>query len=221
MKSGRKYRFNLRKKLVLFIVLLALITYSSSAFFIYVVYDYTQTFWNISQELFIIIVLLLGIIWSGILAFFAAGFITKPLQQLERAASSAAEGHLNQTITIPKSDDEIRALSIAVDTMFKNIKNMVNNIDENFNTTNNTVSKMKNVSATASEHAAAISEAVEDISQGAISSAESTQQTAEAVEEATKLATEVQAKAEQSTSKSESMLEILSESKTVVNQLRS
>lgn len=215
----KKYRFNLQLKLVVFTTLLALITYSTSGFFIYIVYDYIKPYWDISEQWFVIITLLLGIIWSGILAFFAARFITKPLQRLEAAASSAAKGNLNQEINIPKSDDEIRALSIAVDTMFKNIKNMVHNIDQNFNNTSKTVSKMKDVSEKATKHSIAISGATEDIAEGAVSSAESTQQTAAAVEEATNLAQEVQVKAEQSTGKSEEMLKILSDSKVVVNQL--
>lgn len=214
-----KYRFNLQMKLVVFTTLLALITYSTSAFFIYFVHDYVKPFWNISLQWFIILTLLLGIIWSGILAFFAARFITKPLQRLEQAASSAAQGNLNQEIIIPRSDDEIRALSIAVDAMFKNIQNMVHNINRNFNNTSKTVSTMKEVSEIASKHSIAISGATEDISEGSISSAEATQQTAEAIEEATTLAKEVQMKAEQSTIQSDEMLQTLSENKSIVNHL--
>src|SRR5699024_2648752 len=214
-----KYRFNLQMKLDVFTTMLAIITYSTSGFFIYVVYDYLTPFWNITEQLFVILTLLLGIIWSGILAFFAARFITKPLQRLEQAASSAANGNLNQEITIPKSDDEIKALSIAVDKMFKNIQRMVHNIDQNFTNTNKTVSNIKDVSEVVMKHSVAINGATEDISQGAISAAEATQQTAEAVEEATTLAQDVQTKAEQSTNKSSQMLETLSESKKVVNEL--
>src|SRR5699024_3492824 len=198
---------------------LALITYSTSAFWIYVLYDYIYEYWPIQQEWFVIITLLLGIIWSGILAFFAARIITRPLQQLEQAATNAASGNLNQEINIPRSDDEIRALSIAVDTMFKNIKDMVSNIDINFKTTNETVETMKEVATLASQHSSAISGATDDIANGAVAAAESIQQTVESVEEATSLATEVQQKAERSTEQSNEMLKMLSESKTVVNDL--
>lgn len=215
----KRYRFNLQKKLVFFTTTLAIITYSTSAFFIYVLYDYVSPFLNISEEWFMIITLSLGIIWSGILAFFAARIITKPLQRLEEAASKAAEGDLNQEIVIQKSDDEIRALSIAFDTMLKSIQDMVHNIDNNFNTTSKAVSNMKEVSELASKHSVAISGATEDISKGAISAAEAIQQTAEAVEEATSLAEEVQEKAEQSTHTSQAMLQTLDESKTIVNHL--
>ena len=215
----KKYRFSLRRKLILFTTVLAIITYSSSAFFIYVVQDYIKPYLDVSEQLYVIIILLLGVIWSGILAAIAARIITKPLQLLEAATTKAAEGDLNQEIEIPKSDDEIKALSIAVDTMFKNIKQMVHNIENHFNNTNTTVLKMKDVSKVASEHSTAISGSTEDISKGAVGAAEAMQHTAEAVEQATTLAQEVQDKAEQSTKKSEEMLQTLNESKTVVNRL--
>lgn len=224
MKPGEErmkasYRFSLQKKLVLFTIILALITYSCSALFIYIVYDYIKAYWHVSSEVFMILTLLAGVIWSGILAFFAARVITKPLERLEEAASEAANGNLQQTIQIPSSDDEIRSLSIAFAQMFKSIQGMVNNMNGNVAQTNDIVTDLKEVATAASEHAAVISSTSEDISHGAVGAAESIQQTAEAVEEATELAQAVQAKAEQSTEMSMNMLRTLDDSETNVNQL--
>lgn len=215
----KRHRFSLQKKLVLFTTTLALITYSVSGFFIYAVFDMVKDYIAISETLFVIITLLLGIIWSGILAFLAARFITRPLQRLEEAASKAANGDLNQSIDIPKSEDEIRSLSIAVNTMFENIQTMVHNIDYHFDNTSQTVSDMKQVANAASKHAVTITSATEDISSGAMSAADAMQNTAEAVEEATSLAESVQLKLEQSTVKSTSMLNTLTDSKDIVHQL--
>ncbi|MGM8211419.1 methyl-accepting chemotaxis protein [Virgibacillus sp. W0430] len=215
----KKYRFNLRRKLVLFTTVLAIITYSCSAAFIYLIYDYIQSLLAIPEQLYIIVVLVLGIIWSGILAFIAARIITKPLQELEVAATNAAEGDLRQTINIPKSDDEIRSLSIAFDSMLKNITNIVHNIETNFEHTNKNVIQMKKVANEAAQHSEMISSSSDDISKGAVSSAEAIQETAEAVEEATNLAEEVQMKADQSKQKSNEMLKTLNKSKDVVNSL--
>lgn len=215
----KKNRFNLRKKLVLFTTILAMITYSTSALFIYVFYDYINSFINIPEQIYVVIVLGLGIFWSGVLAYFAAGFITKSLQKLELVATRAAEGDLDQTIDIPKSDDEIRSLSIAFDTMLKNIKNMVHNIETHFENTNQSVLHIKEASNLAAKHSALISASTDDISKGAESSAEAIQHTAEAVEEATMLAQEVQAKAGQSKQKSTDMLDVLTDSRNAVNDL--
>lgn len=215
----KKYRFGLRLKLVLFTTILAIITYSFSALFIYVVYDYIKPFWDISEEWFTIITLMKGIFWSGVLAFIAARFITRPLERLEEVASRAAEGDLNQQIEIAKSDDEIRSLSVAFDSMLRNLTNMVHNIEENFSNTNEFVIQMREASNQSAEHSALIQSSTSDISKGAENAAESIQQTAEAIELATKLAEEVQAKAGQSKEKSNHMLQTLNESKQVVNQL--
>jgi len=199
MKSS--YRFGLQKKLIFFTTSLALITYSCSAFFIYILYDYVHPYVAISEELFLIITFALGIIWTGILAYFAGQLITRPLQKLEEAATKAAEGDLRQEIDIPTTDDEIRALSLAVDTMFKNIQTMVHNINGNFSSTRHVVEYMETIVQQVSQHASAISDATEDIAIDAVNAAESTQSTVEAIEETTTLANEVQVKAEQSTDK--------------------
>lgn len=214
-----KHRFSLQRKLVMFTTVLALITYSCTALFIYVFYDYVKEFIGLSEQSFIIITLILGIIWSGILAFIAARIITKPLMFLEKATAKAAKGDLKQEIHIPSSQDEIRALSLAVQTMFQNIHSIVYNIDHHFKETNTSVQQMKKVANQASEHAAALTSASGDISSGAIGTADAIQQTAEAVEEATALAKEVQEKTTQSGRQAETMLASLGNSKEVVFNL--
>lgn len=184
----KSYKFSLRLKLVIFTTILAIITYTFSALFIYVLYDYVQAYWSITIEWYTIIILLLGVIWSGILAFFAARVITKPMESLEKVASEAAKGNLNQEVHIPKSHDEIRDLSIAVDTMLNNLNAMVHNIDKHFESTNETVIQMKEASHSAAQHSAAIGTSVYEISKGAENSSEAIQNTAEAVEVATELA---------------------------------
>jgi len=215
----KKYRFSIRRKLVLFTTVLALITYSISAVYIYFTYEYVHKFLEISQQSFMMIIFVLGIIWSGILAYFAARLITKNLENLEAAASRVAEGDLNQTIEIPKSDDEIRSLGIAFNGMLTNLNQMIESINDNFENTNDAVIKMREASALSAEHSTQISSSTSDISIGAESSAQAIQETVESVEEATKLAEQVQVKARQSKEKSNEMLTTLHDSKQVVHQL--
>ncbi|MGX4670770.1 methyl-accepting chemotaxis protein [Cerasibacillus sp. JNUCC 74] len=215
----KKYRFSLRLKLVLFTTTLALVTYSVSAIFIYVVYDYVKDFMSVSEHFFTITTFILGIIWSGILAFFAARFIVKPLEKLEAAASEAAKGNLKQVIEISKSDDEIKALAISFDKMLKNLTDIVHNIDKHFESTNTSVIHIREASEQANQHSLSIRSSADEISKGAESASEAIQNTAEAVELATELAEEVQRKATDSKNKSNAMLEILEHSKQSVNQL--
>ena len=215
----KKQRFNLRVKLVLFTTVLALITYTMSAIFIYVIQDYLQSMINMSEQTYVILILILGVIWSGILAYFAARFITKPLQNLERSAMNAAEGHLNQTIEIRGSDDEIRSLSIAFNKMLQNLQNMIDNINKHFDHTNKSVIQLREATEQSAQYSALISRSTTDISQGAEGSAEAIQQTVELIEDATKIAEEVQLRAGQSKEKSIEMLTVLDDSKRAVHGL--
>lgn len=215
----RKYRFSLRLKLVLFTTILAIITYTTSGLFLYVFYDIVKTYLNISFELYTILTLIGGIFWSGLLAFLIAFIITKPLENLTNIAQKAANGNLNQVVPIPKSDDEIKALSVSVDTMLKSLNEIVKNIDHNFQHTNEALQLMKDASTKAVEHSSTISSSINEISMGAEHSAEATQSAAESVETLTELAEEIQGKANESKEKSIEMLDTLDYSKKVVHSL--
>lgn len=216
---GRKYRFSLRLKLVLFTTILAIITYTTSGLFIYVFYDIVQEYIHIPFELYTILTLLGGIFWSGVLAFLVAFIITKPLENLTTIAQNAADGNLNQVVPIPKSDDEIKALSVSIDTMLKSLNEIVRNIDHNFQHTNEALQHMKEVSSTAVDHSSIISSSIDEISKGAEHSAEATQSAAESVEIMTELAEEIQGKAKESKEKSLMMIDTLDNSRKVVQQL--
>ncbi|WP_080872362.1 methyl-accepting chemotaxis protein [Oceanobacillus timonensis] len=216
---GKRYRFSLRLKLVVFTTFLALITYSTSAFFIYILFDYIHSWINVSQQTFVILTLLAGVMWSGILAFFAARWITKPLQKLEKITGEAAKGNLEVRAEIPQSDDEIKSLSVAVNSMLESLNKMVTNIDQHFEETNRTVHELKVASNTATKHAAAIGESVGEISDGAENSSRATQETVGSIEIATELANEVQHKAETSKEQSHAMIHMLEEGQNVVKQL--
>lgn len=212
-------KFSIRLKLVLFTVSLAIITYSTSFVFIFFLYDYFQEFIPFSLEWFTVITFILGITWSGILAFFFARLITKPLEELEQAANVAAEGNLSQAVEIPRSNDEIRGLAISFNAMLSNLNSIVHNIEENFDKTNQAVLRMKEASSAAYTHTQMIGTSISEISKGAEDSSEAIQNTAESVEIASDLALKVQDRADQSKNKSDQMLGTLNTTKQVVKQL--
>ncbi|WP_027408031.1 methyl-accepting chemotaxis protein [Anoxybacteroides tepidamans] len=217
MDDKKKYRFSLRLKLVVFTTILAIITYSTSAVFIYVLYDFLFSAFN--KSVFTIVVLLLGIFWSGVLAYVASGFITRPLHQLKQAAIKAANGKIDQDVPVAKSDDEIRALGLAFNEMLRNLRMMVQNIEENFAHTNEKVVEITNASSVAVERSESITRTIEEISKGATDSAVSMQTTAESVEDVLKIANEVQKKAEQSEQLAIEMVDTLHTSKEVIHSL--
>jgi methyl-accepting chemotaxis protein len=217
MEEKKRYKFGLRRKLVFLTTILALITYTISALFIYVLYPYVKEFMN--QMNFTIITLVLGIIWSGILTFIAAGFITKPLKRIETIALKAANGDICEDAVLSKSDDEIRSLGLAFNHMLGSLREMVTQINENFRETNEKVVSISQKSIFAAKQADGISKTISEIAAGADNSAVSIQGTVESVEEVIQLAEEVQDKAKASEKISSEMVQDLQVSTQVIQSL--
>ncbi|MGM0752964.1 MAG: methyl-accepting chemotaxis protein [Bacillota bacterium] len=217
MGKERSYKSGLRKKLVFFITLLAVVTYSTSALFIYFIKPIFAP--DMNELLFTSLTLGMGVFWSGVLAFFAAGFIVKPLQRLEQAALKAAQGDIAVEVVVPKSDDEIRSLALAFNRMLHNLRDMVSSIDENFTKTNSNVIELSRASEAASTQADSISKTISEISAGAESSALAIQTTAESVEDVIRIAQEVQNHSKSSEQLSKNMVTELQGSKEVIHSL--
>ncbi len=216
-KERKAFSFGLRTQLMLFTTVLALITYSTSIFFIYVIYDYFQSY--VSQTTYNIIVMLLGVVWSGILAYGAAIFLIKPLRKLEEAARKAAEGDIREDVPLPKTDDEIKSLSVAFNMMLGNLRGMVKNIDTTFSYTNNQVQQIRKQTGEATKQAQGVSETLAEISSGAEQSAASIQAIVSAVDTTTSIASEVEEKAKQSDELSSEMVQALGHSTRVFTSL--
>lgn len=217
MGEKKTFRFGLRKKLALFITVVALITYGTSGFYIYVLYP--TFFSHVNQAFFTIMTLSLGIIWSGVIALVAAGVIIKPLQNLEGVVLKAAQGDIRKDVELSKSDDEIRSLGRAFNQMLSNLRSMVHSIDENFEKTNSKVIRISEESAKAAEQADSVGRTISEISLGADNAAMSIQHTAELVEEIIMIAREVQEKANSSATISTEMVTELQHSRDVILSL--
>ena len=216
-KERKTFSFGLRIQLMLFTTILAFITYSTSLIFIYVIYDYFQSY--VSQTVYNIIVMLLGVVWSGILAYGAAIFLIKPLRKLEEAARKAAEGDIREDVPLPKTDDEIKSLSVAFNMMLGNLRGMVKNIDTTFSYTNNQVQQIRKQTGEATKQAQGVSETLAEISSGAEQSAASIQAIVSTVDTTTSIANEVEGKAKQSDELSSEMVQALGQSTRVFTSL--
>jgi methyl-accepting chemotaxis protein len=213
----QRYKFSLKRKLVLFTIILAAITYTSSAIFIYVLYPFVKDY--IDQMTYMIIVLLLGVIWSGILAFFAAGLIVKPLKKIEMSALKAAEGEICEDVIIPESDDEIRSLGVAYNHMLSNMRTMVAQIQKNFEETDEKVISISEMSEQAARQAETVSRTINEIAIGADNSASSVINMVESIEDVTQIAQEVQEKARASETVSTNLVHELELSKEAIQSL--
>ncbi|BCJ86884.1 methyl-accepting chemotaxis protein [Effusibacillus dendaii] len=189
-------KFSLVKKIVLGIVALAFVTYVTSAFFIFVLKDWIAP--SVPDWLYVSGTLLLGIIWSGILGYFAAKWITKPLISLEGAARLAARGDLRHTIQVSSSDDELRSLGIAFNSMLDSLRKMVSNVDLNFKQTHDYVNELSGASEHAAKNVEMIALTMEEIATGAEKQFELTDKTAELTQQAGRLSEQVSDQVRQS-----------------------
>ena len=206
MRNTQK-KHGLRKKLIIFVAVLALITYSISAIFI--TYIQPQFFPDVSTVWFAIITFGLGIFWSAVLAGVFGTILTKPLQQLEKAAIEVAEGKIGNDIEMPKSSDEIRSVAEAFQQMVVSLRTIVGQIETNFEETAATIDNLSDGTSSATRQADAVAATIMEISSGAEESAVAIQETAEAVEDIRLLAVEVNNRAGQSSERSGEMLEEL------------
>ncbi|MRG86209.1 methyl-accepting chemotaxis protein [Salinibacillus xinjiangensis] len=214
-----KHRFSLRIKLVIFTTVLAVITYGTSALFIYAFSGQIQAYLGISEQLYTVMVLFMGILWSGILAYFAAQMLTKPLLTLRDAAHQAADGNIAKDVQVSKSDDEIRSLGLAFNAMLASLRDIITNIEKNFDQTNQSVGAIKDSLTNAENQANTIAQTVGEIASGAENSSSSILQTAQSIEDATIVAGEVQEKAKHSRSLSQGMIGTLDQSKAIIQEL--
>lgn len=202
--SGRKKRFGLKWKLVLFVTILAIVTYSTSAVFINFIQP--QFFPAVSPMWFGIITYGMGIFWSAVLAALFSTILTRPLQNLEKEAMRIADGKIGTDIELPNSSDEIRSVAEAFQQVVVNLREIVGQIETNFEKTSRSVEVLHNETGSASKQADQIAATIVEITAGAEASAVAIQETAEAMEDVRATAADVSNRADESSAQSSAML---------------
>ncbi|EGQ26662.1 methyl-accepting chemotaxis protein [Sporosarcina newyorkensis 2681] len=207
MTETRTRKVGLRKKFVYFIVILAVITYSTSAVFI----NWVQpTFFpDVKPFVFQLITYALGVLWSGVLAALFSVILTKPLQRLETAAMRVADGKIGHDIELSNSSDEIHSVAKAFRQVVVNLRSIIEQIESNFQTTVQSVDELTKETSAASGQSDAIARTISEISNGAESTASAIQETVGAIEDVRQLAMEVNSRAGQSSEHSKAMLQEL------------
>ncbi|CAH1218618.1 methyl-accepting chemotaxis protein [Paenibacillus sp. JJ-223] len=157
-------KWTLGAKTVAGLVLISVITYGTSAFFIFFLKDWFA--FNIPDWLYISIVLILGVCWNGILGWGASRWLTRPIKHLATAAKQVSSGDL--TVTIPKrqTQDEITVLYDAFGGMVSNLRDIVNDIAESTRTTSQNAQSLSEAITQAAAQIEMMSDAVDHIAVG-------------------------------------------------------
>ncbi|MHA6258987.1 methyl-accepting chemotaxis protein [Sporosarcina sp. CAU 1771] len=213
----QKKKVGLRFKLVIFVTVLAITTYTTSAVFINIIQP--QFFPTMNPFWFSVLTYGMGIFWSGVLAAVFGTILTRPLQRLESAAIKVAEGNISSDIELPNSSDEIHSVAEAFQLMVVNLRTIVGEIEMNFEKTAQTVDKLSAETGSAARQADAVASTIMEISSGAEESAIAIQETAEAMEDVRLLAVEVNERAAESSLRSHEMIEELGTTTKVFTSL--
>lgn len=210
-------KWGLVKKIVFGIIGVSVVTYGCSAFFIFYLKDLIAP--GMSDWSYISIILLLGIIWSGILGWLGAAWLIKPLLKLAAAANEAATGNLRIDIPEHPSDDEIRLLSQSFKKMIAGLRQMITDISGNASFTHQHAGSLSGGMDQAARQIERIAVVTDTISKGAAQQAAIALDTRSAVTSIRQSAAEIDGKAVQSQTTAHEMLETIAGSGQIVRSL--
>ncbi|MFC9706873.1 methyl-accepting chemotaxis protein [Paenibacillus sp. NPDC056933] len=157
-------KWTLGAKTVAGLVLISLITYGTSGFFIFFLQDWLS--FSMPSWLYVSIVLVMGVCWNGILGWFASRWLTRPIVHLSRAAQQVSSGDL--TVEIPQrlTEDELTVLYDAFRVMVSNLRSIVNDISDSTRTTSQNAQSLSEAITQAAEQIEMMSDAVDHIAVG-------------------------------------------------------
>ncbi len=157
-------KWTLGAKTVAGLVLISIITYGTSGFFIFFVKDWIT--FDIPNWVYISIILIMGVCWNGILGWFASRWLTRPIVHLSRAAQQVSAGDLTTEIPQRRTQDELTVLYDAFRAMVSNLRSIVNDIADSTRTTSQNAQSLSEAITQAAEQIEMMSDAVDHIAVG-------------------------------------------------------
>ncbi|OMF62277.1 methyl-accepting chemotaxis protein [Paenibacillus sp. FSL R5-0766] len=157
-------KWTLGAKTVAGLVLISIITYGTSGFFIFFVKDWITL--DIPNWVYISIILIMGVCWNGILGWFASRWLTRPIVHLSRAAQQVSAGDLTTEIPQRRTQDELTVLYDAFRAMVSNLRSIVNDIADSTRTTSQNAQSLSEAITQAAEQIEMMSDAVDHIALG-------------------------------------------------------
>lgn len=202
--------------MVLGITAVSTVTYATSAFFIFVVKDWTT---GIPDLAFVCGTLLLGVVWTGILGWIAAKWFTAPLLRLAEAARLASSGDLQVEVKPGSSRDELGALADSFRLMIGNLRKMIDDISQNIKVTDAHVDELKPAIGQAAAHIERITATIEDIAQGASQQSRSSEAMFASASQMAEAAGGIRDKADIARQSARHMVDTIGENRTVIDSL--
>ncbi|CAM3511477.1 MULTISPECIES: methyl-accepting chemotaxis protein [Saccharibacillus] len=157
-------KLSLGTKLVAGFILISGVTYATSAFCIFFLKDYVAG--SMADWLYMTIILLMGVMWSGILGWLVSRLLTKPIVRLAQTAQEVSGGNLAVDVPSRTAQDEITVLNDAFRQMVGSLRDMVEDIASGAGVTSENVRMMSGAITEAAGQIEEISGGVDRIYEG-------------------------------------------------------
>lgn len=181
-------------KLVLGVLIISFVTFGLSALIIFYVKPVLAP--NMQDWLFTLIVLALGVGWTGLLGWIVAQIIIRPLLRLTDVVDNIADGNLNVNIPEYHGKDEISRLHHSFQTMLMNLRKMISEVTDSVSVQEQGVDMLGTAIQEATEQIETISVAVEQTAASSSAQVSSAQRLLSTVEQSTTVANEISKEAE-------------------------
>lgn len=216
-EKGDGMKLGLVKKIVIAMVGVSMVTYGTSAFFIFYLKDIIAP--GMKDWLYVSIVLSLGIFWTGLLGWIGASWLIKPLVRLTAAANEAADGNLLADIPLYRGQDEIRQLSESFRHMIAGLRQMIADISSNAAFTHDQAGLLSGGMLQAARQIELIAGATDTIAAGAGQQNDSAQSTLATVSRIELAAAAIGKQAEESQRISREMMRTIAQGEEIVRSL--
>lgn len=200
-------KFGLVRKLVLGFSGVSIITYGTSAFFIFVLKPWLAP--NMSDWLYMGGVLVLGVLWTSLLGWVAAQFIIRPLLRLAAVVDTAATGDLNVVIPSYRSNDEILLLHRSFETMIANLRRLISELADSVSITDQSAGSLSSAISHAATQIETIALTIERVAGGASTQSEAAQTMLHSSERASETAETAGRQAEHAIALSNTMVQTI------------
>ncbi|MBB6635586.1 methyl-accepting chemotaxis protein [Cohnella thailandensis] len=205
-------RFGIVKKLVLGITLVSMITYGTSAFCLLVL---EKRFDAISNEWFIVITLVLGILWTSLFGYLFAKWLLRPLLALTAATQQAAEGKLAERVMVRDSDDELSRLGRSFEEMQTRLASIIGGIKDHSQTASRHVAELQGAIGEAARQIEQISHQAERISDGSVRQSSSAEGMTRSVQDLSRASKQLDEQAEDARALTDRMMDSIRDSEEV------
>ncbi|MEF2244322.1 methyl-accepting chemotaxis protein [Paenibacillus sp. IITD108] len=210
-------KISLVHKLVFGIFLVSAVTYSTSAFFIFVLKPVLAP--NMQEWLYVSGVLTLGVLWTCFLGWLAARYIIKPLLQLTTAVNAVAGGNLAVTLPKHNSTDEIGQLHGSFQVMLGNLRQMISDVSSSVTITDQNAGSLGSAISQATNQIETIAITIDQMAEGAAMQASAAQQMLATAELSSHAAQTMNNEAEHASGTVQAMVKTINESVEQMNVL--